>query len=258
VSISQPYKYTSSYVRPLGVKELFPFRIKSDLNDLAFSDDEVKKRCEGEFEKLKSGIEEELDERGLDRGLALAFFLTHIAHISKLFPPRGVEQAQEYDSIESYYKNMEFAHCAHKSDLLYRILSLFSMYDLSQISYSNIHGWSHGFVELVHEEKRYIFCPTFNMFMDVGVEDFIDNPWCSRTILYLYSEEFYKSSLDSSAYEEYYQKRVDENAHTTIKYNRDWFAFTGFFPLIPPSHKFHRDGKEIYDVQKDNRFIFTK
>ena len=55
------------------------------------------------------------------------------------------------------------------------------------VSYSNILGWAHGFLEIKINAKWQILDPTFNMFFNIGVEDVIANPYCERKILSLYS-----------------------------------------------------------------------
>jgi len=201
--------------------------------------------------------------RAIDEELALLFFLTNLVHISKYYPPRGVEQEDEFNSIDSYYKNMKYAHCGHKAKLLEIFLDTLNRYKKYRvILYKDINNWAHSFVEVSCNGKQYLFCPTFNMFLNTDINNLIKNPWIPREVLYLYSQEYYKSNLNNTSYEEFYSLRVDSNLHTTLKYNREWFAFIGFYPWIPPIYSLTEinNDKEriIYDIQKDKRFKFIK
>ena len=79
-----------------------------------------------------------------------------------------------------------------------------------------------------------------------------------RKVLNLYSSEFYTDSTD--LHKDFIATQIDENFHTTFKYCREWFAFMGFYPFVPPVLTFYETKKgvrkELYDIRKDNRYRF--
>ncbi|WP_297812022.1 hypothetical protein [uncultured Helicobacter sp.] len=126
------------------------------------------------------------------------------------------------------------------------------------ISYSDIFGWAHGFVEVLIDERWQILDPTFNVYFDINISDIIQNPYCKRKILSFYSDEFWTDK--TKEHEKFIRTQIDKNHHTTFKYNKEWFMFMGFYPFVPPILYFkeRKNGTtiDIYDIRKDNRYRF--
>ncbi len=102
-----------------------------------------------------------------------------------------------------------------------------------------------------------ILDPTYNLYFDIGIENIIENPYCHRKVLHLYSDEFYTDSTQK--HENFICTQIDANTRTTHKYNKEWFSFMGFYPFVPPIWYFHEHfSKEtitLYDIRNDSRYI---
>lgn len=100
------------------------------------------------------------------------------------------------------------------------------------ISYSDILGWSHGFLEVKTNNQWQILDPTFNVFFNIGTEDIIQDPYCKRKILSLYSNEFYTDSTQD--YEDFVQTIINTNTHTTLNIIGNGLCLWDFIPLLHP------------------------
>lgn len=212
---------------------------------------------EKDFKKQQKSIQKELQKRGIPKEFAFYLYLNDFIHKTKHYTPRNTSENVIFKNLYEYFTLLKYAHCGQKPYALRMLLMYFNM-ESRVISYSNILGWAHGFLEIKINAKWQILDPTFNMFFNIGVEDVIANPYCERKILSLYSNEFYTDSTQD--YENFMQTIVDENTHTTFKYNREWFMFMGFYPFTPPVLTFNIEEPQkvvLYDIRQDNRYQFT-
>lgn len=211
-----------------------------------------------DFKKQEKTIQRELKERGLDINLSLYLFLSDFIHKSKHYPPRNTKETQTFNNLYEYFTRLNYAHCGQKPYALRLLLKEFGLQS-RVISYSDLFGWAHGFLEIKVQDKWQILDPTFNMFFNIGVEDIIKDPYCPRKILSLYSNEFYTDSTNT--HQNFIQTIIDENTHTTFKYNKEWFMFMGFYSFVPPILYYHLVENEnrstLYDIRQDKRYTFV-
>ena len=97
------------------------------------------------------------------------------------------------------------------------------------------------------------------MYFNINVRDIIQNPFCVRKVLSFYSNEFYADN--GKEHLDFIQTQLDNQKHSTFKYNREWFMFMGFHTYKPAVLWFHQieNGQttEIYDIRKDSRYRFV-
>lgn len=259
VNLNQKYMYTSNTIRPKTVAELFPvdfgvdFDLESNGVDLS-NKDSVNEHYESAAEKMTDSI----SGYGFDDEYAQVFHLTELVHFSKAHPPKP-EDAVSDDQIKTIddYLEIPYAHCGNKSLALSMLFNEFDI-EHSVISYSDINGWAHGFTEVTLQGRKEIFCPTFNMWMSTNTDQLMANPFTPRRYMCMYSPAYYSASKDEDFYDEHIGDYVDQRGHTTKKYNIEWFSMIGMYPLVPPIYTLTRDGEQIYDIRKDNRFSFVK
>ena len=278
IDTKRSYLYTSSTIRPFNVQEYFPMRIdiaQEVLNNPLFASpppndllakprklkahlDELIASLKQDFSKQQNKIQDELKMRGIPQDLALGLYLSCFIHQNKHYTPRNVKEEEPFSNLIEYFTKLKYAHCGQKPYALQMLLEIFDIKS-RVISYSDIFGWAHGFLQIFLEGKWRILDPTFNVYLDIGIEDIIKEPLCVRKVLNLYSSEFYTDSTD--LHKDFIATQIDENFHTTFKYNREWFAFMGFYPFVPPVLTFYETKKgvrkELYDIRKDNRYRFV-
>lgn len=283
IDTKRQYNYSSSCIRPFEVQEYFPLRI--DLDKVIFKNAlvapppnklDAKKKpkipnsklqesleslleaLQKDFAKKQKQLEKELESRGISKALSLAFYLNVFIHQSKHYTPRGVEEKVSLKDLIDYFTQLKFGHCGQKPYALEMLLEKFGIQS-RVISYSDIFGWAHGFVEVFIDEKWQILDPTFNVYFNIGVQEIIANPYCKRKVLSFFSNEFWTDKTQE--YEEFIQTQIGANHHTTFKYNKEWFMFMGFYPFVPPilyfKHNKNGQATEIYDIRKDARYQFV-
>ncbi|TLD84503.1 transglutaminase domain-containing protein [Helicobacter sp. MIT 11-5569] len=209
-----------------------------------------------DFNKQSKSLHKQLKQRGIQEELAFYLYLNDFIHKTKHYTPRNTTENVIFKNLYEYFTKLKYGHCGQKPYALYMLLEHFGM-ESRVISYSDIRGWAHAFLEVKTHNQWQILDPTFNVFFNIGVEDIIQNPYCERKILSLYSNEFYTDSTQD--YEDFIRTIIDENTHTTIKYNREWFMFMGFYSFVPPIFTFHINKPEqhcLYDIRQDNRYQF--
>ncbi len=213
------------------------------------------KSLQNNFKKQEKHIKKELKQREIPQDLAIYLFLSDFIHKSKHYTPRNIKETSDFKTLFEYFTTLKYAHCGQKPYALQLLLKEFNL-ESRIISYSDTFGWAHGFLEINAQGFWQILDPTFNLLFDIGVDKIIENPYCKRKILSLYSNEFYANS----DHEKFLNTILDENFHTTFKYNKEWFSFMGFYPFVPPILTFTlvQDGKRevIYDIRKDSRYTF--
>ena len=274
IDTKKQYVYTSSAIRPSLIQEYFPMRIEANKKIFAtpllippppiFNKKESLKflrdlleNLSNDFSKQQGKIAKELSQRGIPKELALSLYLSDFIHKSKPYTPRNLQENVSFTNLIEYFIKLKYAHCGQKP---YALKMLLKEFDISSrvISYSDLFGWTHGFLQVEIKNKWQILDPTFNVYFNIGVEDIIQNPYCERKILSLWSNEFYVDK--SNFYENFIKTQIDEKAHTTFKYCREWFMFMGFYAFVPPILYFHEniEGKaiELYDIRKDRRYSF--
>lgn len=275
INTKRQYNYTSSAIRPLQVQEYFPMKIQVDKaifanpllapppsNHLSKSKlqnllEELLQTLQNDFSKKQNQITKELRARGIPAELALSLYLSDFIHKSKHYTPRDIKESVVFADLIEYFTKLKYAHCGQKPYALQMLLEHFGIHS-RVISYSDLFGWAHGFLQVEIEGKWRILDPTFHVYFDIGVEEIIKNPYCHRKILSLWSEEFYADKTKN--YEDFINSQIDERTHTTFKYCREWFMFMGFYPFVPPILYFHENIKgkavEIYDIRKDRNYQF--
>ena len=211
-----------------------------------------------DFNKQEKKLKKELKIRGIPEALALSLYLNDFIHKSKHYTSKDIKDDNfPFANLIEYFTYLKYAHCGQKPYALQMLLKEFSIPSRT-LAYNDIFGWSHGFLQVEVDGKWKILDPTFNVYFDIGIEDIIENPYCYRKILSLYSDEFYCDKSEN--YENFIKTQIDENTHTTFKYCREWFMFMGFYPFVPPILEFYetKDKKRIdlYDIRKDTRYTF--
>lgn len=122
-------------------------------------------------------------------------------------------------------------------------------------------GWAHGFCEVKMSEADNwnILDATFNCYFDIGVDEIIADFYHPRKVLFFESNELYID--ESKEHDEFMSTQVNEQLHTTYKYNIQWFSSMGFYPLVPPILHFHctdKNGSQtLYDIRADKRIQFV-
>ena len=234
------------------------YRPNSASNPSNFDVDYFVDLLQKDFAKKQKSIEQELDSRGISHKLALGFYLSCAIHVSKHYTPKNVSEDVVLENLTDYFCNLQYAHCSQKAHALDMLLGYFDIKS-HRIGYSDILGWTHGFCEVLIDDKWQILDPTFNMYFNINVRDIIQNPFCVRKVLSFYSNEFYADN--GKEHLDFIQTQLDNQKHSTFKYNREWFMFMGFHTYKPAVLWFHQieNGQttEIYDIRKDSRYRFV-
>ena len=274
IELNRSYHYISSTIQPLEIQEYFPMKIEIDSaicdymqnayrpnsasNPSNFDVDYFVDLLQKDFAKKQKSIEQELDSRGISHKLALGFYLSCAIHVSKHYTPKNVSEDVVLENLTDYFCNLQYAHCSQKAHALDMLLGYFDIKS-HRIGYSDILGWTHGFCEVLIDDEWQILDPTFNMYFNINVRDIIQNPFCVRKVLSFYSNEFYADN--GKEHLDFIQTQLDNQKHSTFKYNREWFMFMGFHTYKPAVLWFHQieNGQttEIYDIRKDSRYRFV-
>lgn len=277
IDTKRQYNYTSSSIRPLQIQEYFPMKIEIDKTIFAnyllappptcnsFSKgesqgflEELLQKLQNDFSKKQNKIKKELKWRGIPQELALSFYLNDFIHKSKHYTSRDIKENVVFTNLIEYFMGLKYAHCGQKPYALQMLLEYFGI-SSRVISYSDLFGWTHGFLQVEIENKWRILDPTFHVYFDIGVEDIIENPYCNRKILSFWSEEFYVDKTIN--YNKFINSQIDERTHTTFKYCREWFMFAGFYPFVPPILYFQENIKgevvKLYDIREDRNYQFV-
>lgn len=210
-----------------------------------------------DFNKQEKHLQKELQERGIQKEIAIYLYLNDFIHKTKHYTPNNIKENIAFKNLYEYFTKLEYGHCGQKPHALFWLLEHFGL-ESRVVSYSDILGWSHGFLEVKTHNQWQILDPTFNVFFNIGTEDIIQDPYCKRKILSLYSNEFYTDSTQD--YEDFVQTIINTNTHTTFKYNREWFMFMGFYPFVAPILTFNLrkpESKNLYDIRQDSRYQFV-
>lgn len=132
-----------------------------------------------DFSKKQKQLEKELESRGISKNLAFCFYLNVFIHKTKHYTPREVSENVKFENLLEYFTKLEFGHCGQKPYAFVMLLEHFGI-ESRVVSYSDIFGWAHAFVEVLIDSRWQILDPTFNVYFNIGVQEVIQNPQCKE------------------------------------------------------------------------------